>query len=162
FDDIAAVIGSGMCGGGGFSPDGMRYALYLRPKDPKKLVETYRTMLKSMPTATLSDPKEETVDGVPLTRMRVKIDAQAMADALGKKNPAAKPGEKDPSAAIEKMMEKMYGKDGLQLCVGTKGDTTAVVIGGDDAYLKSSLARLSSPGQVPAGIARGLEQIGDL
>jgi hypothetical protein len=162
FDDLSAAMGSGVSGGGTISADGMRYALYLRPKDPKKLVEIYRTMLKAMPTATLSDPKEETVDGIPVTRMRLKIDPQAMADALAKQKPAGKQSEKDASEPIVKMLERMYGKDGLQWCVGTKGDTTAVVIGGDDAYLKSSLARLSTPGQVPAGIARGLEQVGDL
>jgi hypothetical protein len=81
---------------------------------------------------------------------------------MAKQKAAAKPGAKDPTAEMQKMLEKMYGKDGLQFCVGTKGDTTAVVLGGDEAHLKSSLARLSAPGQVPAGIARGLEQVGDL
>jgi hypothetical protein len=162
FDDLAAVMGSAVCGGGNISAEGLRYYIYLRPKDPKKLVEIYRTMLKSMPSATLNDVKEDTVDGVPVTRMRLKIDPKAFADALAKQSASAKPGAKDPAADMQKLLEKMYGKDGLQFCVGTKGDTTTVVIGGDDAYLKSAVARLSSPGQVPAGIARGLDQIGDL
>lgn len=169
FDDLAAAMGSGVSGGGNVSPDGLRYSIYMRPKEPKKLVEIYRTAFKSMPSATLSDPKEETVDGVPVTRMRLKIDPKAFADALAKQKADAKPGAadakpgaKDPSAEMQKLLEKMYGKDGLQLCVGTKGDTTTVVIGGDDAYLKSAIARLSSPGQAVPGIARGLDQVGDL
>ncbi len=162
FDDLAAVMGNAVCGGGNVSAEGLRYSVYMRPKDPKKLVEIYRTMLKSMPSATLNEPKEDTVDGVPVTRMRMQIDPKAFADALAKQKASAKPGAKDPSADMQKLLEKMYGKDGLQLCVGTKGDTTALVLGGDEAFLKSALARLSSPGSVAPGIARGLEQVGDL
>ena len=162
FDDLAANMGSAVCGGGNVSADGLRYSLYMRPKDPKKLVEIYRTAFQSMPSATLTEPKQESIDGVPVTRMRLQIDPKAFADAFAKQKTAAKPGAKDPSAEMQKLLEKMYGKDGLQFCVGTKGDTTAVVIGGDDAYLKSALARLSRPGQTAPGIARGLDQVGDL
>jgi hypothetical protein len=155
-------MGNALCGGGNVSADGIRYAVYMRPKDPKKLVEIYRTMMKSMPSITFGEAKEETIDGVPVTRMKIQIDPKALADALAKQKTTAKPGSKDPSAEMQKMLEKMYGKDGLAFSVGTKGDVTALVLGGDDAYLKSALARLSSPGQATAGIARGLEQVGDL
>src|SRR6185436_7606548 len=73
----------------------------------------------------------------------------------------AKPGQPDTSKDVQAMIEKMYGKDGIDFVVGTKGDLTALMIGGDDAYRKTGLARLSTPGTPPGGIARGLEQVGD-
>jgi len=39
---------------------------------------------------------------------------------------------------------------------------TAIVIGGDEAYLGGALARLSASGKATPSIARGLDQVGDL
>jgi hypothetical protein len=160
-DELTAVMGSAMAAGGNFGATGIKYSIYMRPKDPKKLVEVYKTMMKAMPSMSVGEPKDETVDGIPVTRMRLKVDAKAFADAMQKKS-GAKPGGPDVSADVQKMIETMYGKDGLEFTVGTKGDVTAVILGGDEAFQKAALARLSTPGAVPGGIARGLDQVGDL
>lgn len=159
--ELCAVMGNSMGASGRFSADGLRYSIYMRPKDPKKLVETYKTMLKAMPSMSVGEPKEETIDGIAVTRMHLKIDAKAFADAMAKKTPP-KPGQANGAEEAQKMLEKLYGKDGIEFVVGTKGDVTAVILGGDDAYRKAGLARISSPGTVPPGIAHGLEQVGEL
>ena len=164
-DQMTAAMGSAMCAGGRIGGDGLRYSLYMRPKDPKKLLETYKTMLAAMPSVSVGEMKEEAIEGIPVAKMRIKIDAKAIADAMQQAQPAGKAGAAggpDPAVDVQKMMETMYGKDGLQLVVGTKGEYTALALGGDEAFHKATLARLSSPGSVPAGLARGLDQIGDL
>jgi len=166
YDEMVAQMGSGMSCTGSLAADGMRVAVYLRPRDPHKLLAAYRTMLTSMPSLKVDAPKEENVDGLSVTRMRIQVDAKAYAGALAK---AANTGQKrngnqgvDPAAEVQAMLEKLYGKDGLTLTLATKGGVTAVVVGGDDAFQRASLARLSTPGQVPAGVARGLDQVGNL
>src|SRR5262249_30204359 len=65
-------------------------------------------------------------------------------------------------ADLTSMIEKLYGKDGLALSFATVGDVTAIVVGGDEAYLRGALARASKPGKPGPDCARALGQVGDL
>jgi hypothetical protein len=162
YDELAAQMGSAACGSGSVSASGMRFAIYMHPKDPAKLVAAYKSMLKSTSSFKVSEPKDEMLDGQPVTRMRVQVDSKVLADALEKSAPAKTPGATTPTPDIKAMIESIYGKDGLQFTIAPRGDVTAVVVGGDDAFVKSSIAKIAAKGQPPAGVARGVEQVGDL
>lgn len=155
-DELAAQLGSAMCVNGAFGSDGLRYACYLRPRDAAKLVETYRTMMTSVPGITFEPLKEGEVDGVPVLRSRLRVDAETL---VGGQLGAA--GE-EQKAQMKAMFDRMYGANGLAFTFATRGDVTAIVMGGDDAFLGSSLSRLSSSDTLPPAVARGLEQVGDL
>jgi hypothetical protein len=86
---------------------------------------------------------------VQVTRSRLHVDPQAFAI----------PGQTEAAVAV---VEQMYGKDGLAFAYATKGGVTAMVLGGDEGFLKSSLARISTATQAPASVARSLEQVGGL
>jgi type II secretion system protein G len=154
FDELAAQMGSGMCVSGDLGGGGLRYACYVRPRDPAKLLAIYRTMLSSMPGMSCDEVKDGNIAGVPVTRWRVRFDTKVFFDAQGSTVPA------ESTTQLRTMMEKMYGKDGLAFTFATQGDVTAIVIGGDDAYLGGALARLSANGKPPASIARALDQVG--
>ncbi len=156
FDDLAAQMGSGMSISGDLGDGGLRYTCYIRPKDPAKLLAIYKTMLTSTPGMTCEELKDGNIAGVPVTRWRVRVDAQAFLDAQGKA------GTAESKTQLKNMMEKLYGKDGLTLTMATHGEVTAIVIGGDEAYLGGALARLSASGKATPSIARGLDQVGDL
>lgn len=155
-DELAVQIGSAMCVNAAFGGDGLRYAGYLQPRDADKLVETYRTMMSSVSGITLEELKEDEVDGVKVLRSRLRVDADVL---FGGQLEAA--GE-EQKAQVKAMLERMYGANGLAFTIATQGDVTAIVMGGDDAFLGSSLARLSRPDTLPPRVARGLEQVGDL
>lgn len=149
WDELAAQTGAGFCVNADFTPAGMRQVMYMRPRDAAKLLETYKTMMTAMPGCTLDEMKTSDVDGVPVTRSRLHVDPQAFVI----------PGSPTETSA---MVEQMYGKDGLALAYATKSGVTALVIGGDDAFLKSSLGRISTATQAPASLTRSLEQVGGL
>ncbi|MFN0008665.1 MAG: type II secretion system protein GspG [Planctomycetota bacterium] len=155
-DELAAQFGSAMCINAAFGTDGLRYAGYFQPKDPAKFLEIYRTMMSSVTGITFDEMKEGEVSGVKVMRSRMRLDVETMVggqlDAVGKEG-------KDEMMA---MFDRMYGEDGLAFTIGTQDGVTAVVLGGDDAYLESSLKRLSKSSTLPRGMARGLEQVGDL
>jgi hypothetical protein len=155
-DELAAQVGSASCFSGDIATSGMRFSVYLHPRDPAKLLSIYEKMLSSMPGATIDAPKEGDLDGVHVTRMHVRVDAKALLD--GQKNAAAAKSQAD----LSKMLERLYGKDGLSLAFATVGDVTAVVVGGDEAYLRSAVARVSKPGKPASDCARALGQVGDL
>jgi hypothetical protein len=147
-DEFAAQCGSAACVNGDMSGSGMRYVCYLHPRDPAKLLSLYRTTMSSVPGLTVEEPKDDRIDGIPVTRMRVHVDAKSMAPA-------------EAGAEFREMVEKLYGKDGLAVSFATKGELSALVIGGDDGYLKSCLARFSGGGKLPSGYERALEQVSD-
>ena len=151
-DELAAQLGSAMCVQGALADDGLRYAVYLMPRDGEKLLETYQKMLSSAPGMTLDPMQAGEVAGVKVQRSRLRIDPKALV------------GEA-PAASTEEMgamIERLYGKDGLAFTLAKQDDVTALVLGGDEQFLATSLARLSKPGSVPPSFARGLEQVGDL
>ncbi len=155
-DELAAQFGSAMCVSGDFGGAGMRFTYYLHPRDAAKLLAVYKSMMISFPGFAFDEPTQGEVDGVPVTRMRMRIDAKMFAapegQALGKKH----------GPEMQAMFDKMYGKDGLAFTLATKGDVTALVLGGDEAFLRGSLARISSGGKISASVAHALEQVGDL
>lgn len=153
-EPLLADLGSGLSGSADFASDGMHYAMYLHPRDPAKLLELYKSMFASCSFAKLDEMKQSTIDGLQVSRSRLHVDSSKLV-------PAASAGATGQNGEqIAHMMDAIYGKDGLAFAYATKGDVTAVVLGGDDAFLRSSLARLSTPGAAPAVLARGLEQVG--
>jgi hypothetical protein len=155
-DEMAAAMGSAFCVNGALTGDGLRYAVYMRPKDTAKLVATYRSMMASVPGITFDEPVEGEVGGVKVLRSRLKVDGEALMGGAG-----AAAGEAQ-QAQMKAMVERMYGPNGLAFTMTTQGDPIAVVLGGDDAFQASSIARLSKPEALPPRVARGLEQVGDL
>lgn len=155
-DELAAQVGSASCFSGDFAAAGMRFAVYLHPRDPSRLLSIYRKMMSSMPGLTVEEAKEGELDGVHVTRMHARLDTKALLGAQGQA------GDKKSQADLTAMLEKLYGKDGLALTFGTVGDVTAIVVGGDEAFLHDALARAAKPGKPAQGAARALDQVGDL
>lgn len=154
--DLAAQLGSAMCVSGDIGGSGLRAVYYLRPHDPAKLLALYTSMLRSIPGMVVDEPKDGEVDGVPVTRMRLHFSMQPLLAAQ------AKDLGEEGQAQMKAMVDKIYGKDGLAFTIATKGDVTALVIGGDDDYLRGSLARIAAGGTPPVPVALGLEQVGGL
>ena len=146
-DELAACMGNSFCGSADFAQDGLRYAAYFAPKDSRKLLATYRAMLEGAPSIALKDSKEIEIDGVPATSMRLQVDAKAFGAG---------------SAEQTKLLEKMYGPDGISATFASKGEYAVFVLGGDEAYLESCVARLSAASSTHAGLDRGLAAVGDL
>jgi len=155
-DELSALIGSAMCVNGALESDGLRYAVYLKSPDAAKLVETYLAMMSGVPGITFDEMKAGEVGGIQVQRSRLRVDAEKL---TGGKLEAA--GEAT-NVQMKTMLDRIYGPEGLAFTIGTQGEVTALVLGGDDAFLASSLARISKPGALPPRIARGLEQVGDL
>ncbi|MFN0243370.1 MAG: hypothetical protein ACKVWV_10810 [Planctomycetota bacterium] len=149
WDELAAQTGPGFCVNADFTPTGMQQVVYMRPRDATKLLEAYKSMMTAMPGCTLDELKTSDVGGVQVTRSRLHVDPQAF-ELTGQ------------PAATSAMVERMYGKDGLALAYATKGGVTALVLGGDDAFLASSLGRISTATQAPASLTRSLEQVAGL
>jgi hypothetical protein len=140
-----------------FGDTGMRYRIYSRGGEPTKLLELYRTLGGAMPGFVFSDVPQREVAGVKVTGMRFKFDIAALSKAVGEKGVR----EAD-QAAVEKVMERMFGKDGMLIQVATKDDTALMLMGGDDDYLRASLGRISAKPSPPTFLARALQQVGDL
>jgi general secretion pathway protein G len=155
-DELAAQIGTATCFSGDFGAAGMRFAVYVHPRDPNKLLAIYRKMLGSMPSITMEEPKEVDLDGAHVTRTHLRVDSKALVDAQGKA------GDGKSQAELTAMLEKLYGKDGLSLSFATVGDVTAIVVGGDEAFLHGAIARASKPGNPTPSAARAIEQVGDM
>lgn len=155
-DELAAQVGSASCFSGDFGPAGMRFAVYLHPRDPAKLLSIYRKMMSSMPGLTVEEAKEGDLDGMHVTRMHARLDTKALLEMQGQA------GDRKSQADLTAMLEKLYGKDGLALTFGTVGDVTAIVVGGDEAFLHGALSRASKPGKPTQNAARALDQVGDL
>jgi len=155
-DELAAQLGSAMCVNGAFGGDGFRYVGYFQPKDHAKFVELYRTMMSSITGITFDEMKEGEVGGVKVLRSRMRVDAEKL---VGAQLAAVDDAQE---TQVKAMFERMYGKDGLAFTIGTRDGVTAIVLGGDDAYLESSLERMARSSTLPPGISRGLERVGDL
>lgn len=140
-----------------FSDAGLRYRIYSRGGDPTKLLEAYRSLAGAMPGFAISDVPQREVAGVKVSGVRLKIDIAALSKAVGEKNV-----HETEQAEVEKMMERMFGKDGMLIQVATKDDTALMVLGGDDDYLRASLGRISAKPSSPTLLARALQQVGDL
>jgi hypothetical protein len=109
-------------------------------------------MIKAMPACRRRNRRRGGVDGVAGLDAD-KIDAKAFAGDNPKKTPS-KPGQANGAEEAQKMLEKLYGKDGIEFVVGTKGDMPYMILGGDSAYRKAGLARISSPGTIAGDRAR--------
>jgi type II secretion system protein G len=110
-----------------------------------------------MPGFSLTEVPQREVAGTKIEALRFKFDLAKLADLAGEKD---KTHAADPE--LEKMMDKIFGKDGLLIQVASKDGTAVLVLGGDDDYLHASLARVSSKPAPPAFLTRALQQVGDL
>ena len=154
-DEFAAQVGSALAGGGDFGPEGMRFSYFLHARDASKLVECYKAMLNNVPGLILEPGSASAVDGVPVLNWRMRFDSKVLEQAAGNAAEAQK--------QMQAMMQKLYGKDGLALRIAVKGDVCVLVMGGDEAYLKSALARASAAApQLPASVQRALDQVGGM
>jgi hypothetical protein len=158
--ELVALCKNAIAASGDLSPKGMRSACVMKTSDGKKLSELYRSMLVSMPGIKIEGPTEATLEGIAIERWRIKVDASTLfaAGQGASADPDAKP---DPASAkaFEETMKAIYGEDGLSLAIGSKGDVATFVLGGDEAYLAKSLARLhGGGGGVPGEMRRRLDE----
>ena len=156
-NELYGFMGTAQAGSMDFTETGIRYRLYSRGGDPAKLLQAYRSIAGSLPGCSATDVAQREVAGVKVDGALFKIDPAMFTKLAGEKD---KPDAKAPE--LEKMMAKLFGKDGLLIQAASKDGTGLVVIGGDDAYLNASLARISGKGAQPAFLGRALTQVGDL
>lgn len=147
---IAKLLGKSHAVSGDLGADGLRFTYYLAATDPSALIAEYERMLKT-PGAegagvTIEGPEEADVAGVHAKRYHVKISAETMSafGGVGGTGPGAE--------ATNKMIERLYGKDGMSITLAPGKDRVAMVIGGDDAFVNAAIARLSKapPATAPA------------
>jgi general secretion pathway protein G len=155
--DFYGFMGTAQAASMDFLGTGMRYRVYSLGGDPLKLLELYRKLGDLVPGFGLTLVPEREVAGVKVNGVRLKFDIAAMMKQFGDKDV---PHKADPQ--FDAMMEKLFGKDGIALQVASKDGTAVLVMGGEDDYLRASLARLSSKSAPPAFLARALAQVGDL
>jgi len=155
--ELYGYMGSAQAGSMDFTATGMRYRIYSRGGDPAKLVHAYRSIAGSVPGCSATEVPQREVAGVKVDGVLFKFDAAALSKLAGGRE---KPELTEPE--FEKLIEKLFGKDGLLIQVATKDGTGLMLVGGDDEYLSASLARVSAKGPQPAFLARALAQVGDL
>jgi len=151
--DLYSLMGSAQCASMDFASTGMRYRAYFPCQEPQKLLEAHRGLMKSMPGFGMSEIPEHEVGGVKVAGFRVKMDFTELLKQAG---------DQEPQAQMDAIMERLFGKDGIALQVATKDGTSLMVMGGDEDYLRESIARMSSKSAPPAFLARALAQVGDL
>lgn len=152
--EFNAQMGSAMCVSADFGADGLRIGYLMRPKDAGKLLATYKSMLSGMTGVMFEALPDTTLDGAPVTSWRVRPDAK-MLETLGATPEAQK--------QLPEMMKLVYGKDGMLVRLVPKGEYFAMVMGGDDAFLRSTLARIGAgSAALPAPVQRALDQIGNM
>jgi general secretion pathway protein G len=155
--ELYGFAGSAQAGSMDFTPSGMRYRAYSRGGDPQKLLETYRKLDELVPGVAFTDIPERELAGAKVRGLRVAIDLPALMEALGKQD---LPEGVQPQ--FDSMLEKFFGKDGLSIQVATREGTAVMVFGGDEEYLRASIARITSKNAPPPYLARALQQVGDL
>ncbi len=155
--EFYAYMGTAQAASMDFTDSGMRYRVYLRGGDSAKLLAAYRTLSGGVPGLSVSEVPQREVAGVKIDAVRFKMDFGALMRLVDDKSEtdAAEP-------EVEKMFEKMFGKDGLLIQFASKDGMALMVMGGDDDYLKASLARTSAKSTPPAFLARAMQQVGDL
>lgn len=153
--EFYGLMGTAQAAGMDFTDTGMRYRVYTRGGESVKLLQAYRTLAGSMPGFSFTEVPPREVTGVKIEGLRFKLDLDTLAKLSAEKDEVGK-------ADFQKMMDKLLGKDGLLIQVASKDGTTMMVMGGDDEYLRASLARISARPEPPAFLARALQQVGDL
>jgi general secretion pathway protein G len=153
--DFYGFMGTAQAASMDFTDSGMRYRVYSKGGDPLKLLDVYRKLGDSLPGFEFRELAEREVAGLKVSGMRLKFDIAAMMKGLEGKDQALPP-------ELDSMMAKLFGKDGLALQVASKDGLSVMVMGGDEEYLRSSLARMSSKSAPPPFLARALQQVGDL
>jgi len=155
--EFYGFLGTAQAASMDFTDTGMRYRVYSHGGDPAKLLAAYRTFSRGVPGFSVTDVPQREVAGVKIDAVRFNMDFDALMKLVDEK---AKADAAKPEVA--KMMEKMFGKDGVLIQFASKDGAALMVMGGDDEYLKASLARTSAKSAPPAFMARALQQVGDL
>jgi hypothetical protein len=93
----------------------------------------------------IEGPTEVQVAGAKAKQFRLKVGDEMLA-SMG-----SLPGAAD---SAQKVMQAMYGKDGLRVTVAPKSGFLVLVLGGDDAYANASVTRAAA-GQTPPPSALG-------
>ncbi len=140
-DSVLPLIGKAQVAYGDFTPDGMRFTYFIVSPDPTALLQRYERFLTAPELAqggmTIDSPKEVEVAGTKTKQYRMKMSPEALGALKGGAGAGLEP------AAVQKMLEGIYGKDGLRFALAPKSGMLAVVVGGDDSYLAGALAKLA-------------------
>ena len=141
---------------------------YFAPDDPEKLLSTYESVLSNAALgaigASFSGPVRSAVAGVPVTSFVLEFDASTLTQVMGVGTEPDNAAGPDYAAEEEltRMFETMYGDEGVRMSVAQKDGQAVLVVGGDDAYLADSIARLGAgAGKLPEPLQAALEQVGD-
>jgi hypothetical protein len=154
------LFGSSMAISGSLGAQGMRFAYYLKPTDPKAFVAANLAYLEEakgsgMMGIEIGEAVQAEVEGLQVTRLSFKLDAEKLADVAGAT------GNPQQDEMMRSILAKMYPPEGLHLSLAARGEHAVMVLGGDDAFLRGALRRLQVGGSPPpADIARALEQVG--
>jgi len=153
---IAEQAGSAACINTDLGDGSMRVTCYLRGADPVRVQALCEAALLDTPGISPDGTKEEEIDGARLRRLRFRVDTAAFVDAqlkgLGDEH----------KAELKVVYDQIYGANGLPLTLATKAGVTALVLGGDESFLRTSLARIPAGKDPPAAVARAIAQVGDL
>lgn len=146
--ELGAQLGNAMCASLDFGADGLRGAYFLRARDANKVLEAYKTMMTSAPGLAFEALPASTVDGAAVIGWRMRFDAKALGAA------------EEQGEQLSEMVKRIYGADGIVVRLATKADLCVLVLGGDEAFLKSTLARVNgAPQPLPPSVQRALEQV---
>ncbi|MBK7644961.1 MAG: hypothetical protein IPJ19_18275 [Planctomycetes bacterium] len=155
--EFYGLLGSAQAISFDFSPAGMRYTAYLDCKDPAKLVELYRTMMKSFPGFEIRELPAREFEGFAIAGFHFDMDLEAMSKSLGQQ-----PLPPEASEQMQTLMKSMFGSEGMSFQVASRDGVTAIVMGGDDEFLHGALARMSSKAEPAPFVAHALREVGDL
>jgi hypothetical protein len=159
FEGLYPLMGTAFAGSGGFSANGMRFGYFLESKDPAKLIETYGQAFGALAGSegffTMEGPTAEKRGEVAVTRYHLRFTEE------GLKAMTQDVEELDPESAAEmrKMLEVLYGKDGVRFAMAGQGGRVLFSIGGDDAFLDACLRRLAASGPAAGPVQPALARI---
>ena len=102
----------------------------------------------------LEGPKVEKRGEIEVTRFTMRLTEEGLAAMTADAEAELEAEE------LKRMMDAIYGKDGLRFAMAGANGRVAFAMGGDDAFLDSTLRRMSTQGEAPPAMQRLLQRIG--
>jgi hypothetical protein len=148
--DLYREMGNVVAGSGTFDGSGLRFTYYFQPRTPEAVVDAYSALIDSTDAAAFglpaSDPLSREVLGLPVTEFRFSLP---VADEQAGVGAASQGGMAELARAI-------YGAEPRLAFLQGK-TASAIVFGGDEAYLQRAAHRLTDePADPSPALARAI------